>query len=376
MNYQLSNSKNKLTTYDLRLKTCSETSEASPILKIMIFKPKNRKLTTVSRKLILATVILFLFQWHLIGQHTFSIVAVDTATLEVGSAGATCLSINREGYEALIISRLHPGVGAIHTQSYWTAWNQDMASEQMNLGLNSEEIIDYLIQNDVENNPSIRQYGIAHLDSKGKPDAAGYTGENCFNSKKHIANRSYSIQGNILLGEYVVDSMEARYLRSKGPLAERLMEAMKGALIAGADSRCLSEGLSSRSSFLRVAKPSDTTNYYLDIHVPSTRNGVDPIDSLETLYKNWIQFIKTKDLNINDITINYNRLSRSIIINNINTSNKNKLSIYNIHGIECLNSDIEPNKDYHVNDNMVSGIYYLIIRDQTKIIKTTKLLIY
>ena len=42
---------------------------------------------------------------------TFSIVAVDTQTGEVGSAGGSCIA------NSIIISDIHPGIGAIHTQS-------------------------------------------------------------------------------------------------------------------------------------------------------------------------------------------------------------------------------------------------------------------
>ena len=54
-------------------------------------------------------------------QHTFSIVAVDAITGEIGSAGATCLDIDDLGGEegALVISDIIRGVGAIHSQAFW-----------------------------------------------------------------------------------------------------------------------------------------------------------------------------------------------------------------------------------------------------------------
>ena len=56
---------------------------------------------------------------------TFSIVAVDIETGQVGSAGASCIP------GSIIISDIHPGVGAVHTQSYWHVLNQMYASELM-----------------------------------------------------------------------------------------------------------------------------------------------------------------------------------------------------------------------------------------------------
>ncbi|MDP6170332.1 MAG: DUF1028 domain-containing protein [Candidatus Marinimicrobia bacterium] len=98
------------------------------------------------------------FYFSLVGQvlsqDTFSIIAVDTITGKVGSAGASCIQ------GSIIISDIHPGLGGIHTQAYWNAINQDSASSLMDQGYSPEEIIDWLISNDAQNDPSIRQYGI------------------------------------------------------------------------------------------------------------------------------------------------------------------------------------------------------------------------
>ena len=68
------------------------------------------------------TIILLFVIQCLYSDDTFSIVAVDTMTGQVGSAGASCIQ------GSIIISDIHPGLGAIHTQSYWNAINQDSAS--------------------------------------------------------------------------------------------------------------------------------------------------------------------------------------------------------------------------------------------------------
>ena len=48
-------------------------------------------------------------------QDTFSIVAVDSITGEVGSAGASCLDDSDIAGGVFIISDVLPGKGAIHT---------------------------------------------------------------------------------------------------------------------------------------------------------------------------------------------------------------------------------------------------------------------
>jgi uncharacterized Ntn-hydrolase superfamily protein len=70
-------------------------------------------------------------------QDTFSIVAIDTITGEVGSAGASCVFIAGQGVR--ILSDVHPGLGAIHTQAYYLSDNQDYARNLMNQGLSPQQ---------------------------------------------------------------------------------------------------------------------------------------------------------------------------------------------------------------------------------------------
>ena len=82
---------------------------------------------------------------------TFSIVAVDTTTGEVGSAGGSCIA------GSIIISNIHPGVGAIHTQAYYLPSNQYYASSLMDEGYSPSEIIELLVENDVQNTEELLQ---------------------------------------------------------------------------------------------------------------------------------------------------------------------------------------------------------------------------
>ena len=211
---------------------------------------------------------------------TFSIVAIDTLTNEVGSAGASCIG------NSVIISDIHPNLGAIHTQSYYLQYNQNYASELMSLGLSPSEIIEMLEENDIQNNPGIRQYGIVDMVDGGR--SAAFTGNNCIDYKGHITGPNYSIQGNILLSPEILTQMEDNFISNEGTLSDKLMAAMQGANIPGADTRCLDDNISSLSSFFRVAKPNDSFNsVYLDLRVNNTFGNSEPIDSLQTLYNQW-----------------------------------------------------------------------------------------
>ena len=213
---------------------------------------------------------------------TFSIVAVDLSNGQVGSAGASCIG------GSIIISDLHPGVGAIHTQSYWSGYNQIMASDLMDSGLSPDEIIQHLIENDVNNNPSIRQYGIVDIYQQGGRSAA-YTGENCMDYKNHLLGSNYAIQGNILLNEQILINIENNFNSTVGTLSDKLMAALQGANIFGADSRCLDNETSSLSAFIRVAEPfDDSDNYFLDLNINNTNNNQEPIELLQDLYNQWL----------------------------------------------------------------------------------------
>jgi uncharacterized Ntn-hydrolase superfamily protein len=213
-------------------------------------------------------------------QHTFSIVAVDPSTGEVGSAGASCISV-----DAVLISDVHPGVGALHTQAFWVAANQDYGMQLMSDGLGPDAIIDSLTHHDAQGLPEMRQYGAVVLAGGGR--SAAYTGTGCLDYKGHVTGPTYSIQGNTLLGPAIIDSMRARFLREPGTLADKLMAALQGANVIGADTRCAPNS-SSHAAFLRVARPGDAEDKLtIELHVVLGDSPREPIDSLQILYSRW-----------------------------------------------------------------------------------------
>lgn len=233
---------------------------------------------------VLFVMVIILFSAEVFSQDTFSIVAVDTVTGEIGSAGASCVG-PIGGIGAFILSDVIEGVGGIHTQAQWNATNQQNARARMLEGLSPQQIIDWLVANDVQGNPTIRQYGIVDLTRNG--ESAAYTGVNCLNYKNHVTGPGYAIQGNILLGQVIIDTMHSTFLNTPGPLADRLMATLQAAKILGADTRCASRGTSSQSGFVKVVRIGEGGTPYLQIVVPDTPIGKDPIDSLQTMFNNW-----------------------------------------------------------------------------------------
>jgi uncharacterized Ntn-hydrolase superfamily protein len=236
-----------------------------------------------------ALLLLFAIGGGIRAQDTFSIAAVDPLTGEVGSAGASCVNLFLAGIaDPGFLAQQLPGVGSINTQSFYLAGNQVNAMARMQAGDTPEEIMAWLAANDVQGNPTQRQYGVAMLQGSGSA-AAGYTGTNCLSHAEHLTGPNYAIQGNILLGPGILTSMEQNFLNTQGTLADKLMAALQGANVVGADTRCAANGTSSLFAFLEVAQPGDPFDQpSLSLGVRLGSTSVEPIDSLQVLYDAWL----------------------------------------------------------------------------------------
>lgn len=312
-------------------------------------------------------------QTGIYAQDTFSIVAVDPISGEIGSAGASCLDDSDISGGVTIISDLIPGIGAIHTQSYWVNANQINAHDKMLEGLSPQEIIDWLIANDVQGSPDIRQYGIVDFVT-AEPRSAAYTGANCFDVKEHKTGANYAIQGNILLNDEIIDGMESAFLNTQGSLAEKLMATLQAANIPGADSRCLEEGVSSQSAFLRVARPNDEIgNLYLDIAVLQTPYGVEPIDSLQVLFDEW-QANTIENTVQTPITIFPNPAKSEIHISGL-TPGLYHYEINDLRGNIIAKSDLQNTFKIQVGELNSSMVVITIYDEKSSILIRKKLII-
>ena len=210
---------------------------------------------------------------------TFSIVAVDPVTGAAGGAGASCIA------NSYIINDVIEGIGAVHTQAYWLQANWDNAHARLAEGLTPDSIIAWLDANDAQGRSSLRQYGVVTLAGPGA--SAGFTGSGTDSWAEHRTGFGYSIQGNILLGPEIIDTMEFAFLNTPGPLEEKLMAALEAAKVPGADTRCFAYGKSSISAFIKVVHPGDGGTPFLQEIVANTAGSTDPIGVLRQQYDAW-----------------------------------------------------------------------------------------
>jgi len=198
---------------------------------------------------------------------------------------------------------------------------------------------------------------------------AAHTGVGTDDYKGHILGPNYAIQGNILLGPEILDSMEARFLREEGDLSCKLMAAMQGANVVGADTRCSSNGTSSLFAFVKVASINDVMGSpSFEASVRTNDNDqIEPIDSLQTLVNELIM------CNLSDIeeTIDFkeyftvfpNPATSSLNIKVLRTGNYN-LEFVNQSGKTILTDKISTDDSIDVS-RMEAGIYFLKLSSES-----------
>lgn len=184
--------------------------------------------------------LLFLFSFSSAAQATWSIVAVDETTGEVGMAAATC------GLGVHFIASISPGNGVVAAQGATSFKGRDMAIEWMYAGdvasdilsrLQDEEFYDGWFDRDVDD----IQYGVATL--SGGTGAGFIDGANLEQWSGGFSTDAFSVQGNTLRSADVVRvAADAMQRKSDGScsltLGERLLRGLEAGRDAGGDNRC------------------------------------------------------------------------------------------------------------------------------------------
>ncbi|KEO83688.1 DUF1028 domain-containing protein [Tumebacillus flagellatus] len=158
--------------------------------------------------------------------HTFSIVACDPKTGEMGVAVASkFLAVGS------IVPWAQANVGAIATQSWANTGFGPDGLRMLSEGKTAQETLEALIKDD----PGYRQRQLGIVDKHG--NAAAYTGVDCHDWAGQVTGEGYSCQGNLLTGPEVVDAMSIAFQYAKGDLADRLLTALVAGDEAGGDKR-------------------------------------------------------------------------------------------------------------------------------------------
>jgi len=158
--------------------------------------------------------------------HTFSIVARDSVTGDIGVAVQShWFSVGTS------VSWAEAGVGAVATQSLINESFGPRALDMLKEGYSPQQAMDSLIAAD--EGRAFRQ--VAIIDAKGR--VAVYTGEKCITDAGHIKGKQYSVQANMMLNDDVWPAMSKAYENAEGSLAERMTAALQAAQDSGGDIR-------------------------------------------------------------------------------------------------------------------------------------------
>ena len=169
---------------------------------------------------------------------TFSILAMDSATGEIGGAVQSRVFSVGNG-----VLWAEAGVGAAATQAIVDVSYGPQAIALLKQGLTAEQVVRRVLDADPDPRPSDwtkqgRQFAV--IDAQGRvfahtgPQATAWAGHKSCSAGGALC----TAQGNILAGAAVIDSMVIAYERTAGQhISLRLMEALEAGQRAGGDKR-------------------------------------------------------------------------------------------------------------------------------------------
>ncbi len=231
--------------------------------------------------------------------HTYSIVAYDSATGDLGVAVQSKFP-NVGG----IVPWARAGVGAVATQSLGNTDYGEKGLDLMALGATAPEAMRVVMRSDPR--PAQRQVGM--VDARG--NASSWTGDSCFDwaggrvggqadgriggKGDLIVGRGYTAQANIMVSDQTVKNMVEAFERAPGALADRLLAALVAGQAGGGDKR----GMES-AALLVVRKNAGylgLNDRYIDIRVYDDTNPIRELERLYALHRLYFFTSRPEDL--------------------------------------------------------------------------------
>ncbi len=212
--------------------------------------------------------------------HTFSIVAFDPATGDLGVA----VQSKYFGVGS-VVPWAKAGVGAVATQARVKVGFGPEGLRLMEAGKSAREALDVLLAADPQR--AGRQMGI--VDAQGRTVA--HTGAECFAWAGHRTGEHFAVQGNLLAGEEVVKAMAAAFEKARsageGELAEWLVAALEAGQTAGGDKR------GQQSAALLVVRanggPGGDNDRYVDLRVEDHATPIAELARLLAIHRAFYQ---------------------------------------------------------------------------------------
>ena len=201
--------------------------------------------------------------------HTFSIVARDPATGELGVAVQShWFSVGS------IVTWAESEVGAVATQSIVEPAYGPLGLTLMRSGKTASEALKALTSVDAQ--ADFRQVGM--VDARG--NVAAHTGEKAIRAAGHLVGTNYSVQANLMASEAIWPAMAKAFESSDGDLADRMMAALEAGQRAGGDIR------GQQSAALLIVRGKSTGKPWADkLFDLRVEDSPDPIGELKRLVR-------------------------------------------------------------------------------------------
>ncbi|MDV7188213.1 DUF1028 domain-containing protein [Lutibacter sp. TH_r2] len=204
--------------------------------------------------------------------HTYSIVARDTVTGEMGVAVQShWFSVGS------LVTWGKAGVGVVATQSFINPSFGPRGLSLLENGLSPKMAVNTLLE--LDEGREVRQLAI--LDVNGNVEA--FTGANCIQPAGHIVGNNFSVQANLMEKNTVWPVMAKAFETTKGTLAERMLAALKAAQNEGGDIR------GKQSAAMLVVKAKSTGNSWqdkvVDLRIEDHQNPIEEMERLLTIHK-------------------------------------------------------------------------------------------
>ena len=204
--------------------------------------------------------------------HTYSIVARDAVSGDLGVA------VQSHWFAVgTVVPWAEAGVGAVATQSFVEVSYGPLGLALLRAGKTPEQALSALLSTD--EHQAVRQ--VAMIDRHGK--VAVHTGKNCIAEASHRTGEGYSVQANLMGPSTVPDAMATAFESSSGPLAERLLVALKAAQAQGGDIR------GKQSAAILVVRSESTGKPWedrlVDLHVEDHNEPLEEMTRLLRLHR-------------------------------------------------------------------------------------------
>ncbi len=158
--------------------------------------------------------------------HTYSIVARDAATGELGVAVQShWFSVGSS------VAWAEAGVGAVATQSFIDPSYGPLGLALMRAGRSAPDALKGLLLAD--EGRDVRQ--VAMIDAAGR--VAAHTGAKCIPAAGDVVGEGFSVQANLMEKDTVWPAMAKAFQSSRGDLADRMLAALEAAEAQGGDIR-------------------------------------------------------------------------------------------------------------------------------------------